>query len=169
MKELAEFQKAIARLDAMLKPIADRKVSLNELASIANGALALASPLERAGIRADAEVLVNDITNTYAHSDAPARQTIRELFVQYQAFAWAAPSPWPLTVPDGLRRHLLMFSIVDQGQDSRDAILTLKHIVATAKAGHVDVTPVLKDVATLSSDVNKFGMGSTSGMLLDAC
>ena len=169
MNELADIQKAIARLDALLKPIADRKVSRNELESIAKRTLALASALERAGIRVDAEALVNDIANTYTNSDAPTRQTIRELFVQYRAFAWAAPSPWPLTSPDGLRRHLLMFSILDQGQDSRDANLALKHIVATAEAGHVDVTPVLQDVAALSSDDNKFGMGSTSDMLLNAC
>jgi hypothetical protein len=68
-----------------------------------------------------------------------------------------------------LRRHLLLFSMKDQGRDSRDALLDLQDLCREARSAGVNLTPVLREVAELPSDKNKYGMGSTEDMLLRAC
>jgi hypothetical protein len=57
----------------------------------------------------------------------------------------------------------------DQVQDSRDALLWLQDLCRKAGAAGVSTTLVLKEVAHLSSDRERIGMGSTKQMLIKAC
>ena len=90
------------------------------------------------------------------------------LFVEYKAFAWAASLRSSPTDEENLRRHLLLFSLKDQGRDSRDALLCLQDLCREARSAGVNPGPVLREVAELSSHRNKYGMGSTREMLLRA-
>jgi hypothetical protein len=58
-------------------------------------------------------------------------------------------------------------SPIDQkGRDSRDAILSLRNMVAAAKDAKLDTLAICRNVASLSSDIDRYGMGSTRSMLL---
>jgi len=53
----------------------------------------------------------------------------------------------------------------DQGEDSRDALLELQELCTQARAAGVNTAPILREVAQMSSDENRFGMGSTRSQL----
>src|SRR5437016_14438807 len=129
MNGLEEFETAIAACDRLLIPIAGTPVDISDpewMTKLRH----LAHPLDRVGIRAEAEDLLSQVVERYAHGDAHVRQLLRSWFEQYRAFAWAASPPWPATTADGFRLQLLHFSVLDQGPDTRDAILWLQDIVS---------------------------------------
>jgi hypothetical protein len=165
---LDEFELRMMDLEQRLRPIADRPVDITK----PGWGLRLKQfphPFDEAGVRPEAETLVQELINVYRASGEDEREAVRKLFEEYRAFAWAASLPFEPTTEENFRQHLLLFSIKDQGRDSRDAIVLLQDVCERAKAAGVNTTAVLKNVATLSSDKNKFGMGSTKGMLLKAC
>jgi len=88
------------------------------------------------------------------------RVAIRRLFTEYHSFAWAAELSTARTSVAGLRQHLILFSMQDQGRDSRDALLTLQEICREASSAGVNISPVLREVADLSGSANKYGLGS---------
>lgn len=53
--------------------------------------------------------------------------------------------------------------------DRNDTLLALEEIGREAAAVDVDIAPILRDVAAMSSGVNRYGMGSTRDMLLKRC
>jgi hypothetical protein len=76
-------------------------------------------PLDEAGVRPEAETLLQELINVYRASGEDERETVRKLFEEYRAFAWAASLPFEPTTEENFRQHLLLFSIKDQGRDSR--------------------------------------------------
>jgi len=54
----------------------------------------------------------------------------------------------------------------DQGSDTRDELLALHDYCQAATRAGVPIGPVLTQVAALSSDEDKYGMGSARGLLL---
>lgn len=120
-------------------------------------------PLGKAGIRTEAENALRAIIDVYASGDHTTRETVRGVFSRYQYFRWAAHIETEPTV-DGFRFRLLHFSAVDQG----DEVLNLRQICLAAEQAGVDIRPLLREVAELSSDVDKYGMGSTRDLLLNA-
>lgn len=166
MRNLLDFEKAVAKFDEQLKPIASKPVDLDD-PNWANK-LAESHPLDEAGVRVEAESLLTEVTDFYQNSDAEIRQAIRALFEKRHSFAWAATPPWALDTASGFQRQLLLFSILDQSQDTRDAILWLQDICAKAESAGVQIKPILAETAKLSSAFNKYGMGSTKDLLLKA-
>ena len=126
-------------------------------------------PLDEAGVRDAAERLLAELIGAYAQGTDHTRAAIRRLFREYRSLAWAATLSVPRTTIEGLRQHLILFSITDQGRDSRDALLTLHEICQDAKTAGLEIAPVLREIAAMSSDADKYGMGSTSQMLLRRC
>ena len=116
----------------------------------------------------DAEILLGELINHYCTNGEHTREAIRKLFKEYQAFAWAVSLSFDPKTEESFRQHLLLFSMKDQGMDSRDALLLLQHLCGRAVAAGVNTGPILKEIADLSSDKNKYGMGSTKDMLLKA-
>jgi len=80
----------------------------------------------------------------YVESSAEKRQEIREIFRRNAAFAWAATH----------------FSIIDQGTDARDAVLWLADLCTSWHD-----QDIRREVAELSSDVDRYGFGSTRSLL----
>jgi hypothetical protein len=165
MTDLTELELQVMDIDKRLCPIATRPLNFNDL----NWTMLLAktqSPLHEADIRAETEVLIQALAAEYENSGEETRREIRRLFARYQHFAWAAPFSIPL---DGdFRRQLILFSMLDQGKDGRDALLTLRALCEQARAIGIDPAPILREVAQLSSEENKYGMGSTKRMLNNA-
>jgi hypothetical protein len=168
MKNLSELERIIAKFDEQLKPIARRSFDFNDPDWVAKLAKTQ-DPLDETGIRSEMETLLTEVTDYYANCDPETRRVIRSIFEKYDSVAWAATFSQAPTTSDGVRRQLLLFSILDQGRDTRDAILWLHDISARAKSAGIQVRPILEEVAGYSSKMNKYGMGSTKSLLLNAC
>ena|SRR5881409_371533 len=168
MKKLHEWEEKLASLDARLRPIAEQPIDITD----PNWVSKLTSarhPLDRAGVRVEAEAVLAEVIGSYASCDQNERQAMRLLFAKYRSFSWAATLPFSATTPETFRSHLILFSIKDHGRDTRDAMVTLKELCQSARSNGVSVEPLLKEIATISSDENKYGMGSTRTLLLAAC
>jgi hypothetical protein len=162
---LEDWESRIMDFEERLRPIACRPVDITRpdwLDRLRAGV----PPLDEAGLREHAEQLLGELIPAYATCGDEMRSAIRRMFAEYGSFAWAASLSTPRTSVEGLRQHLILFSMKDQGRDSRDALLTLQEIVREADTAGVDKTAVLREVAAMSSSTNRYGMGSTRDMLL---
>lgn len=168
IKNLSELERIIAKFDEQLKPVARRSFDFNDPDWIAKLAKT-PDPLDETGIRSEMENLLTEVTDHYVNCDPETRRVIRSIFEKYDSVAWAATFSHAPTTPEGIRQQLLLFSILDQGQDTRDAILWLHDISARAESAGIQVKTILKEVAGFSSEMNKYGMGSTKRLLLKAC
>ena len=158
----------IAKLEELLQPIANRPVDITRPGWLERLQAGL-PPLDEAGVRDTAERLLAEILAAYAQGTFEARAAIRRLFQKHPSFAWAATLSVPWTTMDGLRPHLILFSIDDQGRDGRDALLALQRICQDARGAGLEIAPVLQEIAAMSSNEDKYGMGSTRQMLLRHC
>ena len=168
MNALEDWEFRMMELEEKLQPIAKRPVDITRpdwLERLPAGV----QPLDEAGVRDAAERLLAELIGAYAQGTDHTRAAIRRLFREYRSLAWAATLSVPRTTIEGLRQHLILFSIKDQGRDSRDALLTLQEICQDARNAGLEIAPVLREIAAMSSDADKYGMGSTSQMLLRRC
>jgi len=165
---MEELELRIMDLEQRLAPIANLPVDITR-PGWSERLRESRHPFDRAGIRAEAESLLEDLLRRYRTGTDQDREAIRKLFAEHKALAWAASLPFAPTTEAHVRQHLLLFSIKDQGRDSRDALLSLQDLCRTAQQAGVDLAPLLVEVAQLSSDENRFGMGSTRQMLWRAC
>jgi hypothetical protein len=165
MDKLSTWKEQIARLDAALHPIAQRPINFFALLFRPRRPV---YPLDKAGVRTQAERFLSEIIEYYPTADADMRQAIRKLFEEHRSFSWAATLPSQPVTDESFRAHLILFSIKDHEQDTRDAIVLLHELCEKARLAGVKIGPILKEIAELSSDVNKYGMGSTRSLLLDS-
>lgn len=162
---LAEIEEQIARFDALIRPIAQRTVDVSD-PNWAQKLRTRPDPLTEAGIRDEALTTARTVLDEYARGDAELRTALRLLYARYSSFVWAAGVRTDATTPEGFRLSLLQLSIRDQGKDTRDELLTLREDCRLAVEAGVDIAPILREVAAMSSDVDKYGMGSTRNILL---
>ncbi|GLY44326.1 hypothetical protein Amsp01_103490 [Amycolatopsis sp. NBRC 101858] len=111
--------------------------------------------------REEAQQVLRALLKHYERGDDEARAAIRALFDRYPTFTWATHLPRA-----SFRTRLLHLSACDHGRDTRDEILRLNDICTEARAAGVDIGPLLREVAELSSTVDKYGMGSMRDILL---
>lgn len=162
-RSLEALTSALRVLDLRLQPIAKRSVDMLEPNWIVNHTISRA--LDEAGIRDETQTLLLKFIALYDRAPENIRDQIRARFETFSAFAWAASLAAPPLTRAAARKHLLHFSIVDSGPDSRDAILQLQYICHCAVTAGVDMAPLLAEIAELSSDKDKHGMGSTRNLL----
>ena len=165
MDKLSTWKEQIARLDAALRPIANRPIGFFGLLFRPRRRT---HPLDVAGVRPQTDKFISELIESYPTADDAMRQSIRKLFEDHHNFAWAATLPYQPVTDESLRAHLILFSIKDHEQDTRDAIVLLHELCEKARSAGVKTGPVLQEIAELSSDVNKYGMGSTRSLLLKA-
>lgn len=165
MDKLSSWKEQIARLDAALRPIAQRPVKFFELLFKPRRRV---HPLDEVGVRAQAERFLSELIESYPTADDAMRQSIRKLIEDHRSFSWAATLPYEPATDETFRAHLILFSIKDHEQDTRDAIVLLHSLCEKARSAGVNTGPILEEIAELSSDVNKYGMGSTRSLLLNA-
>ena len=126
------------------------------------------NPFDEASVRHDAERLILDILEWYPTADGARRDVIRGLVASHRSFAWAAAFHFPCPPTDAAtaRQQLLLFSVLDQGSDSRDAILWLRGFCGQVQAAAVDASSLLREIAACSSGTDRYGFGSTQAMLV---
>jgi hypothetical protein len=163
MGSLPGWRRRIADLDAALRPIATSPIGSEELAARVANAW---NPLDEAGVRSEAELVLQEVVRAYGDGDDHLRASIRAIFASHPSFSWAATLPFPPTTTERFRDHVLLFSINDQGQDTRDAILLIQGLCARARGAGVDTSTVLREVARMSSDADRYGWGTTRTLLL---
>ncbi len=155
--KLEDWSRRIAAIDARVRPIANAPYEPGRGVA----------PLDEAGVREETEALLAEIVAAYRTCDDAERAAIRTLWEKHRSFAWAATLPFTPMTAERFRDHLTLFSIADQGSDTRDAILALQGLCEMAKG--FDAQPALREAAELSSDVDKYGMGSTRSLILLRC
>ena len=168
MNALENWELQIMQLDERLRPIAKRTVDVRDAGwfeRLQNGL----SPLDEAGVRMEVEELLPELIIVYAKSNEQDRVRIRQFFSEYRSFAWAAALKEPKTTLGGLRQNLVLFSMQDQGQDSRDALLSLQELCREAAKARIEIAPLLREISAISSTIDRYGMGSTRDMLLSQC
>lgn len=166
MEELAELEEWVAMIDACIEPIATKPVDLTDsdwMRKIQEGS----RPLDKTGIRAEAETALRNVLSLYEEGNEDVRAALRALLERCHSFCWATTLRFEST-PRGFRQRLLEMSVVDQGRDIRNMMVNLNGLCRQARDAGVDIRPLLLDVAELSSDVDKYGMGSTRDILLRA-
>jgi hypothetical protein len=144
-------REAATSLNRKLWPIAKRPVDISDphwMTKLRDGQ----QPLDEAGIRVEAESLLAALLAAYAAGTPPERESIRELLRANAQFAWATSVQEPPTTPRGFRQHLLLLSANDEGQDSRDVILSLDDLLANATREGVDIAPIVAEIDAMSSE-----------------
>lgn len=136
MKSLSRTRREIAHLDRFLKPIADQPVDNNDSHWVAK--LEALDPLALAGVKAQAQDLISEILSLYVDGTESEREELRAMFREFDSFAWAAAPREPTTSQAGLRAHLVLLSIRDQGRDPRDAFVSIDGLKSTANQHGLD-------------------------------
>jgi hypothetical protein len=163
---IEEIEERVALVDAAVRPIAEQPVDVTDPDWVKKMGQRPA-PLDEAGVRAEAESLLEALITVYAQGDEALRVSVRGLFSRYTSFRWATHLPVEPT-PEGFRQRLLHMSAVDQGSDMRDELLSLRDLCADARTAGIDLGPILREVAELSSREDKYGMGSMRDILRGA-
>ncbi|MFG3291985.1 hypothetical protein ACGF3G_24650 [Streptomyces sp. NPDC048179] len=166
MEELAKLGEWVALIDACVEPIAARQVDLTDPDWVRK-VRESAHPLDSAGLRPQAEAALRDVLSRYEAGGEDVRAALRALLERCHSFSWATTLSFAAT-PQGFRQRLLEMSVEDQGRDTRDMMVALHDLCGQARDAGVDMRPLLLEVARLSSDVDKYGMGSTRDILLRA-
>jgi hypothetical protein len=163
--ELAAIEEDVALLDAVLAPIVKAAVDTTDPEWLTK--LHQSPPVERAGVRDEAAAVLRAMIDAYATGDEATRMVVRGLFERYPSFRWAVQSPGRADTADGFRLHLLHLSARDQIPDTRDELLVLWDLCEQARTAGIDVVSILVDVAQISSDTDRYGMGSTRQLILN--
>ncbi|UUU36077.1 hypothetical protein JIX56_43075 [Streptomyces sp. CA-210063] len=158
------IEEQVALVDAALRPIAEAPVDIGD-PDWAEKTRQRPDAMDEAGVRAEAESVLRAMLTAYADGDEELRTSIRGLFDRHTAFRWGVHLPFEPT-PEGFRLRLLHLSAVDQGSDTRDELLALGDLCEQAREAGIDLGPLLREAADLSSREDKYGMGSMRDILL---
>ncbi|WP_105968988.1 hypothetical protein [Streptomyces geranii] len=164
--DIDSIEEQVALVDAAVRPIAERPVDTSD-PDWADKMRQRPAAMDEAGVRTEAEAALRALIAVYAQGDEVLRASVRGLFSRYTNFRWAVHLPVEPT-PEGFRWRLLHMSAVDQGNDTRDELLALRDLCADARTAGIDLGPILREVAELSSREDKFGWGSMRDILLRA-
>ena len=164
-RSLDDLERSVRGLDAAIEPIAKRPVDLSDPGAFEKLRDA-PHPLDQSGTREETEALLRELVDDYMHADAEWRAGARALFRRFRSFAWAADVGLDRRTPEGVRAHVVLFSLADQGLDPRDAKLWLADLRADAPPG--EASRILREVAARSSEEDRYGWGSTRQWLEDA-
>jgi hypothetical protein len=164
--DLPAVELEMARLDAVYRPVAEKPIDVNDTAAFENLGATVTAELADLGVEDRAEAVVRGIVALYVSGDDATRVAIRRLFDRYTSFRWAAHLLHDWDTAEEFRARLIHMSARDQGSDTRDEILALQDYCDQARHAGIDVGPILEEVADLSSDEDRYGMGSMRSVLL---
>ncbi|GGO17114.1 hypothetical protein GCM10011576_30690 [Micromonospora parathelypteridis] len=163
--DLAAVRVDVAVIDDLLRDIAERPVDLSDPNAMAELRQAR-PPMEEAGVAAEAAAALDALLDAYETGGSPTREEVRDIFRAYPSFRWAAHLPRAWNSEGEFRRRLVHVSAMDQGADPRDELMTIWWLCNRARECGIDVEPVLREVADLSSDADLYGFGSMQMLIM---
>ncbi|GGM78804.1 hypothetical protein ACFFX1_35660 [Dactylosporangium sucinum] len=166
---LGDVEREMARLDRLYRPVATAPVDVSNPDAMLTACTAIDRELAEINADGRAESLLRAAVAAYAEGDDLVRAAVRGLFDRYEWFRWGAHFAPDWTTAEELRARLIHFSARDQGADTRDELLGLRDLLTRARRLGIDPAPVLAEVAAMSSDADRYGMGSTRDLLLRHC
>ncbi|KOG34648.1 hypothetical protein [Streptomyces resistomycificus] len=161
-----ELAEEIELVDAMVKRLARRPIDFTDPdwhRRLREGP----RPLDEANVREEAEAALSRLLDLYERGDEQTRSEVRALLERCHSFHWATGLPAART-PDGFRRHVVYLSARDHGRDTRDEMVASNRLCEQARGAQVDTRPLLLEVAEISGDEERYGMGSIRQILLRA-
>jgi hypothetical protein len=164
--DLADIEREMARLDAVYRPVATAPVDVMNREAMVNLGATISAALAELAVDDQAQAVLHGIIARYVAGDESDRAAIRRLFDRYTSFRWAAHLPRQWDTAEELRDQLIHMSARDQGPDTRDEILALQDLCDRAGRAGIDIGPILDEVAGLSSDEDRYGMGSMRSIFL---
>jgi hypothetical protein len=162
--DLNEASRIAAKLNRVLKVIADRPVDIDD-DQWEEKLRAEPPALDEAGVREEAESLMSRLLDYYTSGTAADRDRVREIMRQSPAFVWATPIDGSPETAAGFKRRLLRMSACEQTGDIRDTIVELDEICRIASKHGVDTVAIMKAVAAVSSDAVGDSIGSFKQVL----
>jgi hypothetical protein len=160
VQQLPDIEEQVAAYDAALKPITAQPVEHFDVEQFRNR-----KPLAEAGIEEGAVALLRTVLDRYEHGPEATRVAIRGIFHRYDSFRATVTLPWEPTA-ESFRRHVLLWSARDLAGDARDELLTMQSWCEQARDAGIDVAPIAREIAAISSDDAPWAMGSTRHLLL---
>lgn len=121
--------------------------------------------LKELNIQNDVDSLMEEILTDFPNVTASQRSAIINVYRNHH-LGWICTIGTRIETSSDFEKSLLLFVIVDQGKDTRDAILELNHIVKQGKLLQLPVSTILKKVSKLASTKDVYGWGSTRDLLL---
>ena len=163
---LVDVEREMAWLDAAYRPVVNSPVDAAVRDDPESWGAAVGAELGRLGVHDRAEAAVRAVIEVYAAGGETRRAAVRRLFDRYPSFRWAAHLPREWDTAEEFRAHLIHLSARDQGSDTRDEILALRDLCDRALTLGIDTGPILDEVAAMSSDEDRYGMGSMRHVIL---
>jgi len=163
---LADVESEMALLDAVYEPVVSGPVDAAVRDDPEAWGAGIEAELGRLGVDDRAEAAVRAAVEIYAAGEESLRAAVRRLFDRYTSFRWAAHLPRDWDTAEEFRAHLIHLSARDQGPDTRDEILLLRDLCDRARGLGIDTGPILDEVAAISSDEDRYGMGSMRQVIL---
>jgi hypothetical protein len=163
---LVDVEREMAWLDAIYRPAASSPSMSRCAATPEAWGAAIEAELGRLALDDRAEATVRAVVEAYATGGETVRAAVRRLFDRYTSFRWAAHLPREWDTAEEFRAHLIHLSARDQGSDTRDEILALGDLCDRALRLGIDTDPILDEAAAISSDEDRYGMGSMRRVIL---
>jgi hypothetical protein len=163
---LIAVEREMAWLDAVYRQVANSPVDAALRDDPEAWGAAIEAELGLLGVNDRAEDAVRAVIEVYAAGSETLRGAVRRLFERYTSFRWAAHLPREWDTAEEFRAHLIHLSARDQGPDTRDEILALRNLCDRALGLGIDTGPILDEVAAMSSDEDRYGMGSMRRVIL---
>lgn len=163
---LAAIREDVAIIDILLRDIAQRSVDMRD----PDWQAKLSSrvpPVEEAGVAGEAAAALTALLDAYEFGDEGTRDEVRQIFRAHEAFSWGVGLTGEWTSPAAeFRRRLVHISARDQSEDPRDELIEIWELCAWARGCGIDVEPIVREVASISGEINHFGMGSTRFLIM---
>jgi len=110
--------------------------------------------------------MVEQMATTYLQASPEQCAEVRALIRQFEGVWWCLRLP--VRKPEGEREfklELAVLSMRDHHKDTRDELVTLSGLLRVAHEAGIRVATALKEVAALSSNDDRYGMGSMREIL----
>lgn len=123
--------------------------------------------LDALGLKDRANAMVNQLIDQFPKLNARNRLSLSELVNQYDGVNWLTDITEKIETYETFKANLIWFAILDQGKDTRDAILSLRSLIEKGNALDYPVKTLLQEVSELASQEDKYGWGSTRNLILN--
>jgi hypothetical protein len=155
----------VEAVDDLLRIVVTRKVDLNDPDWVASARAGL-EPVDEAGVAPEAATALEALFNAYEAGDDRTRVEVREIFRDYRSFRREVRLSGQWATVDDFRRHLVVVSAGGEYEDPRDVLMFIWRLCNEARDRGIDVEPVLRTVAAISSEVADGSFGSMRHLIM---